>query len=278
MKVIIQKPDLDTCLTALILGVLEGDEVVVLRGNAPVDDLENSEVLCIEAGGSGLTNLNNFDHHDPAKYFPPACKQAYDSRGVADENLQRLVEYVCMVDERIQDHPAIEFPSLSNIFSGMLLVEKDKRIQFLKGLEMLKTIMEDDLNPFSPMPSREEWQAYKLAKDENKQRVDEVLQKSEYYTAASGAKIGFVESDFIGGIGTLYSQGCDVVIMFNPAFGEPPVRKFTVAGNNKKVSHLLAFFDKIEKGWGGRETIIGSPREGTMIEKNKLLEIVIENL
>lgn len=32
MKALIQKPDLDTCLTALILGVSEADEIVVLRG------------------------------------------------------------------------------------------------------------------------------------------------------------------------------------------------------------------------------------------------------
>ena len=53
MRVIIQKPDLDTCLTALIMGVTRDDDIVILRGDASEDDLGNSNILCIEVGYSG---------------------------------------------------------------------------------------------------------------------------------------------------------------------------------------------------------------------------------
>lgn len=275
MKVIIQKSDLDTCLTAMILGVTDADNIVVLRGEASDADLMNPQVLCIEAGGSGLVDLNNFDHHDPHKYFPPACKQAYDRQSLRDDKIARLVEYICMVDDRIQEHPAVEFPSLSNIFSGMLLVEKNPLSQLLKGIGILKRVLEDAIDPFATMPDIEEWRPYKAAKEENQRRIEEVLRSAEFYDSASGLKIGFMQSGFIGGIGALYAQRCDVVVMFNPAFGEPPMPKYTIAGNNKKVSHLIECFDKIETGWGGRETIIGSPREGTRLPKEKVIEIVI---
>ncbi len=248
MKVIIQKPDLDTCMAARILGVGAGDEIVVLQGEASEADLMNPGALCIEAGGSGLAHLNSFDHHAPHKYFPPACRQAYEYRGLRDKKLERLVEYVCMVDDKVQEHPAVAFPSLSNIFSGMLLLEKDKSVQFFKGIGILRKVLEGGIDPFSTMPDIEEWQAYKDAKEENQRKVEEVLKGAEFYKSMSGLKIAYVQSDFIGGIGALYAQGCDVVVMFNPAFGEPPVRKYTIAGNNRKVIHLLEHFDKIEKG------------------------------
>jgi hypothetical protein len=70
--VIIQKPDLDTCLTGLILGANAGGHLFALSSIVPQALLATPAVLCIEAGGSGQTALNNFAHHDPDYYFPPA--------------------------------------------------------------------------------------------------------------------------------------------------------------------------------------------------------------
>lgn len=70
MKVIIRKPDLDTCLTALILGVEGSDEVILVSGDASEEDIMNPDVLSIEAGGSGLVHLNNFDLHDTKTTSP----------------------------------------------------------------------------------------------------------------------------------------------------------------------------------------------------------------
>lgn len=283
MKVIIQKPDLDTCLTALIMGVSEKDEIVVSKGGASTDDLHNPSVLCIEAGGSGDVHLNNFDHHNTDTGMPPACRQAYDYRAsrishMLSENLGRLVEYVCMVDDEPKDHPPIEFPSLSNIFSGMLLVERDPIQQFLKGIAIIKKVLESNIDPFNTMPDIEEWRAYRIAKEENIKGVKEAIKNAEFYTARNGYKVGFLESKYIGGIGALYNQGCDVVVMFNPTYGNPPVHKWTIAGNGRDVYHLIESFDKIEKGWGGRATIIGSPREGTGLKKEEVMSVVLNNL
>jgi len=85
VKAIIQKVDLDTCLTALILGVDPlADEVIVVKGEAGEEELSDPAVVCIEAGGSGRSDLNNFDHHDPDRYFEPACRQAWRRQGRAD--------------------------------------------------------------------------------------------------------------------------------------------------------------------------------------------------
>ncbi|HOP86868.1 MAG TPA: hypothetical protein PKZ54_10420 [Syntrophorhabdaceae bacterium] len=278
MDIIIQKVDLDTCLTAFILGVSEKDNIIVIPHEAEDKLLKDPSIICIEAGGSGLTELNNFDHHDPERYFPPACRQAYEVRQKEDRILERLIEYVCMVDERPKDHPNIPFPSLSNIFSGMLLLEKDPKAQLFKGMSILSKVIQDNIDPFSTMPDVPEWQEYKRIKEENIKKLEKVLKDARFYTSHSNMKVGFLKSTIIGGIGSLYQAGCDVVIMFNPSFGNPPVSKYTIAGNTKKVVHLLQHFDKIEKGWGGRERIIGSPRSGSNLTEKEVIEIVLKHL
>ncbi len=278
MKVIIQKPDLDTCLTALILRVGHDDEVVFVRGDASTEDLNDPMVLCIEAGGSGETGRNNFDHHDPQRYYPPACRQAYEYKGLQDDFLNRLVEYVCMVDERNQEHPPVPFPSLSNIFSGMLLCERKTVKQFWEGLKLLDKVLTEKIDPFGTMPDLEEWRAFGTAKKQNMDRLNSIYENAGYYQSLSGKKVCFSESEIIGGIGALYHNGCEVAIMLNNAFGDPPVRKYTIAGNGVAVSHLLAHFNALEPGWGGRETIIGSPRTGSTLDKDTVIDLTIRNL
>ncbi|MCX8023309.1 MAG: hypothetical protein N2745_11120 [Syntrophorhabdaceae bacterium] len=278
MKVIIEKVDLDTCLTGLILGVSETDDFISVTGGASEKDINDPGTLCIEAGGSGLTELNNFDHHDPERHLPPACRQAYDKAGLSDRKLDRLVEYVCMVDDRSQTYPVIPFPSLSNLFSGMLLTEKETKIQFIKGIGILKKVLDENLDPFSPMPDLPEWRAYLKAKEDNKSAFETDLKNASFYISKRGLKVGFIRSSSIGGTGTLYRAGCDVVVLFNPSFGEPPRPKYTIAGNMKKVVHLLPVFDNMEKGWGGRDTIIGSPKQGSNLTEEEVLGIVLENL
>jgi hypothetical protein len=278
MKTIIQKVDLDTTLTAMIMGVSDKDEIIVSKSDALSEDLNNPDVLCIEAGGGSQIELNNFDHHNTNQKLPPACRQAYEYKMIKDESLKHLVDYVCMVDENSSSHLSVEFPSLSNIFSGMLLVERNPVSQLFKGIGILKKVLDKDIDPFGTMPEIEEWRDYKEAKRINQEKVQEVIKKAGFFKSVGGLKIGYVESDFIGGIGALYSQGCDVVIMYNPAFGEPPVPKYTIAGNNKRVINLLEEFDKIESGWGGRETIIGSPRSGTLLEAKTVIKTIINNL
>jgi hypothetical protein len=278
MKILIVKPDLDTCLAALILGATSNDEVFVVREGAPETALSDPAVICIEAGGSGRIDRNNFDHHDPVAYYPPACQQAYIHRGRKNDRMERLVEYVCMIDERQQGLPPVAFPSLSNIFSGMLLLERNPLAGFRRGLELLDKVWSDGIDPFASMPDIEEWQAYREEKLKNTNLFNEIRASAVYCQSRNGRKIGFLEWDGIGGSNALYSEGCSVAILLNNAFGEPPVRKYTIAGNGVAVAILLPVFDALEKGWGGRECIIGSPGNGSVLDKEKIIDLVIENL
>ena len=131
MRVVLQQVDLDTCLTGLLLGVGAASEVTVARDGAAPAELADPAVLCIEAGGSGQTERNNFDHHDAAGSWPPACVQALRAAGAAGSPaLERLVAYVAEVDlGRAPD----ESRSLSSVFSGMRLTVRDPREQFFAG-------------------------------------------------------------------------------------------------------------------------------------------------
>ena len=278
MRVIISKPDLDTCLTGLIMGVEPEDEVFAVRGNTRAADLKDPQVLCIEAGGSGAVGQNNFDHHDVDFYFPPACVQAYEYTGNRDKNLKRLVEYVSMVDENINDHPPISFPSLSNLFSGMLFIEKGAVKQFFAGLKILRIILKEGMDPFSRIPVIPQWEPYIMAKMANMKHLKDMLNHAEFYTSRSGLRIGYCEQDAIGGIGTLYQQGCQVVVLYSERFGNPPVRKCTIAGNKVRINYLRDAFNEKEKGWGGRKTILGSPKWGTFLNKQDILKIVLQGL
>lgn len=282
MRVYIQKADLDTCLAALILDVGDGDHVVVLQHEASEEILVDRNAICIEAGGSGQVHLNNYDHHDPNRYYPPACRQAFEACYREEPDLERLVDYVAMVDERDTTMPYVPFPSLSNLFSGMLLVTRDPIRQFIEGVRMLRTVLTLKLDPFAPVPELQEWQEYLAAKRENAARLDALISSARMFTARSGLRVGYLTapeaSDAIGGIGALYNMGCEVAVLYSPSFGYPPVRKFTIAGNGVRVAGLLDCLVGKEEGWGGRETIIGSPRVGSTLPEHDVLEMVLDGL
>lgn len=280
MKVFIRKPDLDTCLTSIIMGVRESDDLVVVRENAPFHALADREVLCIEAGGSGLVHLNNFDHHSRSKQLPPACYQAYMLRcsDTRNRSLEKLVSYVVMVDTADPHAPFIAFPSLSNIFSGMCLVSQDYRVQFREGLAIIAKGLEAGLDPFSPVPDIVEWREWRRAKEENTRQLREDCTHATFFESRNGLRVGFLESKAYGGFGYFYRQGCDVAILFNPTFGDPPVRKYTIASQKKRVADLLPDFDIIEPGWNGQPKIIGSPGNGSCLSEKEVLSLVLASL
>jgi len=280
----IHKPDLDTCLAAIVLGLAVSDQVVVLPGAAESSVLADPAAVCIEVGGSGQVELNNFDHHDEKQFFPPACRQAYECRHTHNDNpdLARLVDYVAIVDDPPAEPVTVHYPSLSNLFSGMLMVTPDPQVQFQRGIALLKRVLEAGYNPFDPLPERPEWQPYLAAKAENKRRLTEggVLESASFFTTISGLKAGFISlsdenCNLIVGPGVLYEQGCDIAVIYSPAFGVPPVRKFTIAGHDRAVNHLLPHLVRLESGWGGREKIIGSPMNGgSVLKENVIIELV----
>ncbi|MBV5341460.1 MAG: hypothetical protein J0665_18215 [Deltaproteobacteria bacterium] len=267
MKTVICKPDLDTCLTALVLGVTKNDTIVCVCDHATADDLADSAVCCIECGGSGDVALNNFDHHNPSLSLPPACRQAFDNCRDLQPGLVRLVDYVCLVDDPSPKRVCVGFPSLSNVFSGMLMTIAQVETQFRCGMELLQKVLDDGDDPFSPMIARPEWYSYVTAKSENAKSVAEldIPGSINFFSTVSGIKAGCLSltgkhANLIVGPGSLYEKGIEIAIVYSHAFGLPPIRKFTIASLNRQVSHLLPHIARIESGWGGRASIIGSPR------------------
>jgi hypothetical protein len=107
-----------------------------------------------------------------------------------------------------------------------------------------------------------------------------LIESTFFFITASGLKAGYIalkqeHTGIIIGPGCLYDQGCDIGIIFSLAFGVPPVRKFTIAGHSHSVNQLLPYLAKHEAGWGGRENIIGSPRNGgSNLSENIIIELV----
>lgn len=279
-KVIFSKPDMDTCLTAVILNVDRGVSVTVAPGGASPEDLADPSVCCIEAGGSGQVHLNNFDHHDPVLAFDPACRQAFGqikSDEITDDTaMERLVDYVCRVDLGQAIDPPPEFPSLSNVFSGMLMTEKGLSNQFVKGCNLMRLMLEEKLSPFESVPEKAEWEPYIKAKLANQAQLEKDLRTFVRHLTRQGRVVGYMQTTAIGGSWYMYEQGCDVAVLFNPAFGDPPVAKYTISGNNVAVADLLEPLNRLENGWGGRVEIIGSPRSGSGLSPEIVLKEVVK--
>ncbi|HIC91483.1 MAG TPA: hypothetical protein EYP21_05385 [Syntrophaceae bacterium] len=277
-RVLFSKVDMDTCLTAFILRVNPGDHVIAIQEDADQRYLNNPNVICIECGGSGKAHLNNFDHHNFEGKIGTACEQAYEKMGIKDDALKKLVDYVSIIDINPRSLPVKDFPNLSCIFSGMLLTYNDPKKQLFKGIEIFSLVLKKGLDPFDTMPHLAEWAEYIEAKRENDLEVEKAKAFTSFVTSKSGLKIGYIETSIFGVLGALYDQGCNIAIAYNPNFGNPAIRKFTIAGNGISVNHLTSILNRLEPGWGGRGTIIGSPRNGSKLSLEEVVEIVRRNV
>lgn len=267
---------MDTCLTALIQGVSRSDRVYVFETEAPGSMIWDPNTTCIETGGAGLVHLNNFDHHDSSAHLPPACIQALERRGVKDSDLICLARYVADVDLGRALPEKIEYPSLSNLFSGMRLTEKNFLEQFFKGIEILKTVLEKSIDPFSPMPRLDQWVPYIAAKTQNWNKAVQCMAKnSRYFTTLKGTQVGYCRQPYIGGFGHLFQSRCTVGILFHSNFGPNGIPKVTIAARDKNLTAFASVLNRTDPGWGGHERIIGSPRKcGTRLSETQLLDIV----
>lgn len=281
MKVLFNKLDMDTCLTAFILGVSEKDELVAIPGDASPQDLAEPQVLCIEVGGSGQIDLNNFDHHDPDGPLETACEQAFAVTG-GGGSLRRLVEYVSVVDSggRAGRFVKTDPPYLSSIFSGMLLCTSGPAQQLLKGMEIFATVLEKGIDPFDTVVVLEEWEEYFKAYESNARRSDELGKMVQRFHTRSGLRGGFLETDYIGAVGLVYGLGYDIAVVCHPCYGPSLVRKFTVAARGVQLRHLKDILNAREPGWGGPSTgtILGSPRDGSGLTLQEVVKTVMENI
>jgi hypothetical protein len=276
MKVIFRKTDLDTAMAALLLGVTQGDYIVWRAGGATACELGDHETICIEAGGSGSTYLMNFDHHDVAHYYPPACRQAYNTGGLDSPARDRLVEYVCAVDEaRVE---ALAWPTLSNVFSGMLLTLCGETERLFAGITVLNTALSRGVDPRTTVPRFPEWIPYLDAKTRLRESLVAAQALAITFRTGHGLRAGYLETDLPGALGMLRRMGCEIAMAYSSNFGPQRAPRFTVASGGVSLAPLLAAVSGLEQGWGGRETIIGSPPSGTALTPEGVLRLLTARL
>lgn len=274
--VVIQKPDLDTCLAGYLLGAGAVADLRVVRDRATPAELADPAVLCLECGGSGRVGEGNFDHHDTADPLPPACAQAF-ARAGGDAATARLVEYVAAVDTATLPPTGSPPPYLTGIFAGMALSTPGAAAQFRAGLALLATVLARGLDPFGTLPALDEWQPWLAAKATNDAAVEAAaLAGARFFATASGLPLGYVETDFRGAPAALYRRGCRVVVAYSPRFGDPPAPKFTIAARDLRLDAARDALNEREPGWGGpaHGTILGSPRGGTTLTPDEVIAIV----
>lgn len=285
-RVVIQQVDLDTCLTALLLGVERGDHVVVVRERAEERDLADLGTYCIEAGGSGRVAEANFDHHDPVGPTEPACRQALAARPVVDPVVLVLVDYVAHRDVgALRQLGQARVFNLTALFSGMRLVVEDPVSQLWAGLGILQAVIADRLDPAGPMPDRPEWRAYASSKRALWRALETVTDRVKVFATVGGVRAGFVGTDVVGAIGQLHAMGCEVAIVYSQRFRTAPgqigIPKYSIGGRDGlRVDGLLPTIAARETGWGGpaHGTIISSPRTGSRLEPLEVTEIVRRGL
>jgi len=290
-RILVGKIDLDTAGAAYLLEVTREDKVEALRGNATTEDLNNADVVCIEVGGSGQTQLNNWDHHEEGGPEVSATLQAYSTVLYVDMSLselgglhkakaeckQNLVIYINKIDTEgfrsLPGYGKVEFPTLSDVFAGMLLTERNPVEQLHKGIELLKTVIDSEMDPYGTIGG---FDSYAEAKAENNRQMAKAVEEARWDTTTSGLKLGYLETDFFGAPGALYGNGAEIVVAFSPHFGPAGVPKFTIAGNGIKVNQVLPALNALESGWGGPATgtILGSPREGSELSFEEVVQIV----
>lgn len=281
------KVDLDTVGVGFIFGVDRNDNVIVLRnGQASEDELADDQIFCIEVGGSGRIVESNFDHHDPGgpkeSATMQAFKTAFQGESITELSIEfRISTYIDILDtmgaKSLPSYGQVEFPTLSDVFAGMCLMTRDSMEQFHRGIEILERIFSEEQDPFGTIVGFPE---YAAAKAENNRQIAIAAKNTQWSMTDSGRKLGYLVTDFYGAPGVLYGMGAEIVVAYAPQFGNPPVPKFTVAGNGIRVDAALERLNALEPGWGGPATgtIIGSPREGSKLSIAQVVEIVREVL
>lgn len=364
-QVRIGKIDLDTCGAAMLLGVERGDEIKFLpSGIASSEDLLNPNIICIEVGGSGQVNLNNWDHHGEGgeKLFSatrqvieeaplsvleenfskwkentsfqdhfnavcaaevvtcPACsleralinnltskgKFLYYMAGwfkkinfgqhthpwsndfseMSGSALFRLIHYIDELDRGVRSksfkRQEERFPTLSDVFSGMLLASIYPVEQFHLGIEMLREVDYRCIDAYGRMPIEEisEWRLWSGLKKINNKKVLQAItsEASPLILTNGGRKIAWIKTDLIGAPGKLYGIGAEIAVVYSEKFGPNKVPKFTISGNNVRIDGILNILNEKEPGWGGHTTIIGSPREGSKLTLEEVIKIVKKHL
>jgi hypothetical protein len=278
VRVVVQRPDLDTCLAGAILGAGEADEVVYRAEGALPEELANPEIVCLEAGGSGQIERRNFDHHGPGQALPPAATQAFVFAGRPAE-YGPLVEYNEVIDLCLSSPAPPPFPSVSSLISGIRFVHASDPVrQFREGVAALRLIAQRGIDPFDRLPALACWDRYLEEKSRRQAELHSAPLAAEFVQCGT-AKVAFLISELVGAVGALYRRGADVAVVARP-LAEAGTWKHTIAGRQMRVAELLPALNRLEPGWGGpaHGTIIGSPWSGSTLAPETVRAVVLAGL
>jgi hypothetical protein len=287
-EVLFGKVDLDTLTAGLVLGISPEDHNLrSVSGSASAEELKDPKVLCLEVGGTGRGDENNFDHHP----IQGEVKLNLSAAAQTLERMARLVRYVDEVDRGIRHDSHCQFPSLVSLVSGMKLVVKDPEEQMRKGLRLMRIVLQSGLDPYDCMEKITDWMPetaeWIKAKREHEKCFAEATQNAIWFRTMTGIKIAAVETGWIGAPGALYGLGAHVAIVLNPKHEQSGkvYRKFTIAVHRDlgiNLSQSIQELVSLEEGWGGpaHATIIGSRQDGkdSNLPMQTVANVVTKNL
>ena len=277
------KPDLDTVATAAILLDKLPQEVCALTDNASADLLNDPEVLCIECGGSGDTDHSNFDHHINDIDLPCAAEQAWKHTG-ADSDYEDFIRFVAEVDlgllnpQKNSDADPDSVP-FSFVFSGMLLIEKDPYTRMRHGFKLVKKALNTlpSFDPYKINRFDSRFQKYIKAKI-NAQKILFNESRSIKYFSINSFVCMYLSTVVPGVHGLLRTMGADLSIAHNPEsnFYSVSVR----SGLEYLMPAVMNRLNASDPGWGGHPErgIIGSPRKGTVLNRDSIINHIQEVL
>jgi hypothetical protein len=175
-----------------------------------------------------------------------------------------------------QRFAAPAFPSVSNLISDLrFALAPDAVAQFRRGVEVLQQIAELGLDPFAPLPAREEWTPYLEEKRRRMLELQEAVRETELGHLGA-LTVGYAETGAAGAPGRLYQMGADVAVVRHQLSRQATLAKYTISGDGVRVDGLLPFLCALEPGWGGpaHGTIIGSPRWGSRLSFAEVCSVV----
>lgn len=267
------KLDLDAISTAIAaMIVYPGTPLATANTSTPegkaqlAEWLADPEVMCIEVGGSGQTDLLNFDHHQPGLELACALAQFFTKNGGIPA-WRKLAEYVNAFDSN--GPSAVRDLTVANIEKGMRLLAEDQKWSTEKLLAEVKALLNavldfggeaDNAEVVAKVAAMEAFSPAITRVAEEDRLIADLKAAIKTVELPSGKKLGVVSSTYRGNAAAIVTgSGNEYAAVFNPAF-QGGKWTFSVAFAHKS-GDLTAFFaalSKIEPGVGGRATVGGS--------------------
>ncbi len=283
---VFRKPDLDTCLTAWLTGYRPGFRVRVCHSMANSAELDSREIVCIECGGSGMAEQNNYDHHDTSCDLPPACVQAYEFFSCKNRQIKTIVDYVAAVD---LGAPGISKAfagctktTLSMLYSGMRTLIKAPVSQLDMGVKLLDAMIDNEVSPTNMddyILSNPGMQPFVVAYHSARKQLYSRMECIIKFKTNSGKSGMFLDCDAPGIHGLLRSMGADVSVA-SGLEGKRHVTISCIPSLTHGLKQALHQLKRLESGWGGRpeQGIIGAPIMGTVLDDITVINILSSNL